>query len=84
MMVGAYMFSSCGSIASTSRLPLMALLDMLLHTNRVGFSLEMQVKGRRRLACKCHACAIHLGDAVLARQHRQPARQRADHFGEVA
>ena len=43
MMVGAYMNFSCGSIASISRLPLMALLGMLLHTNRVGFSTEMQM-----------------------------------------
>ncbi len=41
-------------------------------------------QGWRRLACQCNACPIHLGDAALARQHRQPARQRADHFGEVA
>jgi hypothetical protein len=45
MMVGAYINSSRGSIASTSRLPLMALRGMLLHTNRVGFSWEMQVEG---------------------------------------
>ncbi len=44
MMVGAYMYSSCGSIASTFRLPLMALLGMLLHTNRVGVSTEMKMQ----------------------------------------
>jgi hypothetical protein len=44
MMVGAYMHSSRGSIASTSRLPLMALLGMLLHINRVGFSMDMRMQ----------------------------------------
>ncbi len=60
-VVGAYMNSSCGSIASTSRLPLMALLGMLLHTNRVGFSTEMQMQVEGGVAC-----TIHVGDAALA------------------
>jgi hypothetical protein len=45
MMVGAYIHSSCQSIASTSRLPLMAFCAMLLRTDRVGFSSELPVKG---------------------------------------
>jgi hypothetical protein len=43
MMGGAYIHSSCGSNASTSRLPLMAFFAILLHTNPFGFSWEMQV-----------------------------------------
>ena len=81
-----HIHSSSGSIASTSRDPEIAFCAMVL---------QNQSSQHFCVVLDCHPSAdwvgaqlrrvrLHGGDAARARQHRQCARQRTDHLGEVA